>query len=104
MEEIVTAIATSVRNSTSASSDADGSSFTKLVVNGVAFTDDPPPNTRIDLSGVGHVVLNEQIRTGDGVTASAMTVNMIHVHLRDSLTGIETGEIIVGKASSRVGF
>jgi hypothetical protein len=102
--DIVTAIATSVRNSTSASSDADGSGFTNLVVNGIAFNGDPPPNTWIELPGVGHVVLNEHVRTGDGVTASAITVNMIHVYLRDSLTGIESGEIIVGSASSRVGF
>jgi len=59
-------------------------------------------------------VLNEQIPSGDGVTSSALTVNMIHVYLQ-SLTGgtctllgclpgvlTTTGEIVVGSASSSV--
>jgi len=69
------------------------------------------------LPGVGYVVLNEQIPTGDGVTSSGLTVNMIHVYLQsitggivDPLTGqgiggitTTTGEIIVGSATSSVG-
>ena len=55
------------------------------------------------LPGVGYVVLNEQIPTGDGVTTSGITVNMIHVVLLDALTGVQTGEIIIGSASSAVG-
>jgi hypothetical protein len=73
------------------------------------------PNTNISLPGVGYVVLNEQIPTGDGVTSSGLTVNLIHVYLQ-SLTGggctllgclpgvlTTTGEIIVGSATSSVG-
>jgi hypothetical protein len=101
--DIVAAVASSFWNTTGAASDADGSGFTGLVVNGVAFTDDPAPNTRIDLPGVGFAVLNEQATTGDGITSSAITVNMIHVVLQDAITGAQTGEIIVGSASSRVG-
>jgi hypothetical protein len=101
--EIVTAVASSFWNATGASSDADGSGFTGLVVNGVAFTEDPAPNTRIDLPGVGFAVLNEQTTIGDGVTSSAITVNMIHVVLQDAITGAQTGEVIIGSASSRVG-
>ena len=65
---------------------------------------DPAPNTRMDLPGVGYVVFNEQIPTGDGVTSSGITVNMIHVVLQQlGLFGYETtGEIIVGSASSGV--
>jgi hypothetical protein len=79
-----------------------GSSFTNLVVSGVAIGSDdylPPPNTRIDLPGVGYAVLNEQIASG----ASGITVNMIHVVLQDALTGLPTGEIIVASASSSAG-
>ena len=98
-------------------SNADGSTFTNLVVAGVPVTSgDGPvaPNTNISLPGVGYVVLNEQIPSGDGVTSSGLTVNMIHVYLQ-SLTGgtctllgclpgvlTTTGEIVVGSASSSV--
>src|SRR5207244_582805 len=66
-------------------SNADGSTFTNLVVAGVPVTSgDGPvaPNTNISLPGVGYVVLNEQIPSGDGVTSSGLTVNMIHVYLQ----------------------
>ncbi len=91
-------------SSTADNSDAEGSSLANLVVNGTQV-DDPAPNTRLDLPGVGYVVLNEQIPTGGGIT-----VNMIHVVLQQPLLGVlggvtgyqTTGEIIVGSASSSV--
>ncbi len=83
-------------------SDADGSSFSDLVVAGVPVTSGDgtvAPNTRINLSGVGYVVLNEQLRSGDGVSTSGLTVNMIHVYLK-GLFGNTIGQIVVGSASS----
>mgnify|MGYP003579174504 CR=1 FL=1 len=79
-------------------SDGFGSSFANLVVKGVSLSD-PGVNTRVDLPGVGYVVLNEQITTGSGIT-----VNMIHVYLQQTgLLGTRpAGEIIVGSASSSV--
>lgn len=85
-------------------SDGDGSSFSNLVVAGVPVTSGDgsvAPNTRINLSGVGYVVLNEQLRSGDGVSTSGLTVNMIHVYLKNMLGG-SAGEIVVGSASSKV--
>jgi len=92
-----------IASSTIANSNAEGSSLANLVVNGVQVSE-PAPNTRMDLPGVGYVVFNEQIPTGDGVTSSGMTVNMIHVVLQQpGLGGNQTtGEIIVGSASSSV--
>ena len=81
---------------------AEGSSFTNLAVNGVPLGSGdylPAPNTRVNLPGVGYVVLNEQIASG----AAGITVNMIHVVLQNALTGLTTGEIIVASASSSVG-
>jgi hypothetical protein len=111
----VTAIASSYRNAGGAASNTEGSGFVNLVLGGVPVTTDVAPNTRVDLPGVGYAVLNEQTRTGDGVSSSGITVNMIHVVLQ-TLTGggctilgclpgtlTTTGEIIVGSASSRVG-
>jgi hypothetical protein len=112
--DVVTAIASSYKNATQAFSDAEGSGFAGLVVNGVALAADPVPNTRLSILG-GFVVLNEQIRSGDGVTSSGITVNMIHVVLQSVTPGLCTplgctpevtttvGEVIVGSASSRAG-
>jgi hypothetical protein len=84
--------------STVGDANAAGSSLANLVVNGVQV-DNPAPNTRMDLPGVGFVVLNEQIPTSGG-----LTVNMIHVVLQQTQLGIQrtTGNIIVGSATSRV--
>src|SRR5438552_10167066 len=86
-------------SSTISNSNAEGSSLANLVVNGVQVSD-PAPNTRMDLPGVGYVVFNEQIPTGDGVTSSGITVNMIRVVLQQvGLGGAQTtGNIIVGSA------
>ena len=79
------------------------------MVNGVSV-DDPAPNTTMALPGVGYVILNEQIPTGDGVTTAGMTVNMIHVVLQQPILGLlgqvigyqTVGDIIVGSATSSV--
>jgi hypothetical protein len=46
-------------------------------------------------------VLNEQVRSGDGVSTSGLRVNMIHVYLKNLLGG-SAGEIVVGSAKSSV--
>ena len=115
-DEVVANVMSSVGQD-GAFSNADGSTFTNLAIAGVgSLSGDQPvaPNTNISLPGVGYVVLNEQIPSGDGVTSSGLTVNMIHVYLQ-SLTGgtctllgclpgvlTNTGEIIVGSATSSV--
>ena|SRR6267378_2789606 len=98
----VMALASSALTGSAAISDAAGSLLDNLVVNGASIASDVLPNTRIDLPGLGYVVLNEQTLTGDGVSSSGITVNMIHVVLVDALTGAQTGEIVVGSASSSV--
>jgi len=111
----LTATVSSTSNGARATSNALGSTFGDLVVNGVSVTSGDgaiAPNTRMNLPGVGYVVLNEQLPTGDGVRSSGLTVNLIHVVLQ-SLTGggctllgclpgvlTTTGEIIVGSAGS----
>ena len=100
----VLGVAASYVNQQAAGSGADGSTLVDVVVNGVPLAGTPPPNTRIDLAGVGYVVLNEQTPTGNGVTTSGISVNMIHVVLRNALTGLTTGEIVVGSATSAVAF
>jgi len=99
----LSATVSSTSNGAQATSNALGSTLADLVVNGVQLTSGDgavAPNTRITLPGVGYVILNEQLPTGDGVRASGLTVNLIHVVLRDALTGLQTGEVIVGSATS----
>ncbi|HEV2672813.1 MAG TPA: choice-of-anchor P family protein [Gemmatimonadales bacterium] len=97
----VLALATSYANGTAAVSESNGSTLLGLVVNGVWYGDGAPaPNTRLDLPGVGYVVLNEQISSGDGVHDTGLTVNMIHVYLTDPVTGASIGDIVLGGAQS----
>jgi hypothetical protein len=99
--DAVLAVATSYANGAAATSESGGSTLVGLVINGSSYGDAAPaPNTRVTLSGVGYVVLNEQIPTGDGVHASGLTVNMIHVYLTDPILGTPRGEIVVGAAQS----
>jgi hypothetical protein len=110
----------SSRTASGVASNADGSTFTNLAIAGVeSLAGDQPvaPNTNLNLPGVGYVVLNEQIPSGDGVSSSGLTVNMIHVYLQSLVGGIPnpltgqivggvlqtTGEIIVGSATTSVG-
>jgi hypothetical protein len=105
----VVAVASSTIGGDAVNSNAEGSSLANLIVNG-AQVSDPAPNTRMNLPGVGYVVLNEQRVTGDGVTTSGITVNMIHVVLQQPVLGLlgqvigyqKVGEIIVGSANSAV--
>lgn len=100
----ITAVAASHRTSSGAVSSAAGSSIADLIVAGSHLTTGDgivPPNTRVDLPGVGYVVVNEQISSGDGVTSTGLTVNMLHVYLQSPLGN--TGEIIIGSATSSIG-
>ena len=105
--KFVNAVASSTSNGTQSSSNTLGSVLTDLVVNGVPVGIGdvvPAPNTRMELPGLGYVLLNEQSSAGDGITTSGVSVKMIHVVLLDALTGAKTGEIIVGSASSAATF
>ncbi len=99
--KLVVAMSSSTANGSTASSSAEGSTLLGLTVNGVSLGDvTPAPNTPIDVPGVGSVILNEQILSGDGVQSTALTVLMIHV----VLTGALSGNIIVASAHSDVNF
>src|SRR5258705_1448632 len=76
--DVVTAVATSFFDQFTGGSDATGSGFTNLAVNGVPVTEDVAPNTRVDLPGVGYPILNEQIPPADAVRPWGLTVNMSH--------------------------
>jgi hypothetical protein len=80
---------------------ATGSQFVNLVVAGQNISGTPPPNTKIELAGLGYVVLNEQISKVGSSTAQ-LNVNMVHVVVNTkNLLGIPVGaNIIVAHAHS----
>jgi len=87
-----------------ASSNAGGSQFVSLTVNGQSIGGTPAPNTRIGLPGLGFVILNEQIPSRDPAVATGITVNMIHVRItRTNGFGLPVGaNIIVAHAQSSI--
>lgn len=82
---------------------AAGSLFTSLRVNGVAIAANVAPNTRIDLPGFGHVILNKQVQKF-GSSSADLTVIMIHVVItQDNVLGIPVNSnIIVANAHSHM--
>lgn len=68
---------------------------------GITAPSSPAPNTLLLNAGGIRVVLNEQIRSGDGVNSLSLTVNAIHVSLNDvpvSGIGAVTGDIIISQS------
>ena len=98
--EGVTALASSAASGGAAFSDAEGSQLVNVVVNGVSMGSDFAPNTRVDLPGVGYAVLNEQIPSGNGVTSSGLTVNMIHVVLLNAKASEQSARMVSMKAAT----
>src|SRR6267143_1892558 len=102
--QLVVAMSGSTADGSAARSTAEGSTLIGLSINGSTPVDvTPSPNTTIPIPG-GAVTLNEQIPEGDGVHTSGLTVNMIHVVLKDPLTGTITADIVVSSAHSDVNF
>jgi len=69
----------------------------KARIAGLPINADAAPNTRIDLAGLGYIIINEQIpeKTGDHI---GMTVNALHIFITTSnLLGLPIGaNVIVG--------
>ena len=75
-------------------SDADGSQFDGLAIAGVPYDAPVAPNTRVDLPGVGYVLLNAQSTSGHEITVTGL-----RVVLTDGSGGV-IGEIVVASASA----
>jgi len=76
--------------------------FLNLVVNGTAYSA-PLPNQVINIpqadGSLVHIVLNEQIRDGNGTTDTAGTVNAIHVQVFNAVRALTT-DVVVASAHS----
>ncbi len=103
----VKAQANSGATSAGATSNESGSQLAGLTVAGVPISVLPVPNTRISLTGIGYVTLNEVYSvnnslSSNGTRSTLINVNMIHVVVTTpNALGIAVGtEIIVASAHS----
>lgn len=86
-------------------SSSDGSFFKGLVVAGEPISDDVKPNTRIELKGIGYVVVNEQFRNV-GSNSLSLGVNALHVvvnQVNDFDIPVGTGVVVADATSSLAG-
>jgi hypothetical protein len=84
-------------NSTSSGS----SELVNLNINGQTFAVTTAPNQRFELPGVGHIIVNEQNRTGGTGNYSAITVNALHVVINNPTTG-EVADVVIASAHADI--
>jgi hypothetical protein len=75
--------------------------FSSLTVAGLDYTD-AVPNERVDLPGVGYIVLKEEIIGGDGQTTTSIIVRAFRLQVTElNVLGVPQGtEFVVANASS----
>jgi len=99
--DAIKSVSSSISTSGTYSTSSNGTLFTNVNVLGVAISANVAPNTRINLPGLGYVILNQQI---SDVTASSarLTVNGVHVFVTtaNSLNLPVGAELIVAHAES----
>jgi hypothetical protein len=107
----------SAASASGASSNANGTQLAGAVVLGMPINAAPPPNTVIELPGIGFVILNEQFCDDQGTLAhncsdgivlghAGLTVRAIHLAVTapDNPLGLKTSEVIVAEAHSDAFF
>jgi hypothetical protein len=80
-----------------------GTALGALTINASLF-DNPAPNTiLLDLAGIS-IILNEQIRSGDGVTGAGIITNALHARFTNFLlgSGLLNGDIIVSDSRAAI--
>ena len=113
--DLVRSASNSTASASGASSNAGDSKLVGLKVMGTPVLLQPAPNTRVELPGVGFVILNEQFCDGnasaaagcsDGTGHAGLTVRAIHVFVTvpGNAPGLKTGEVIVAEAHSDATF
>lgn len=70
----IKAASSTTRTTTGNSLSSNGTTLSSLVVAGKSVAANSAPNTRINLSGYGYLIVNEQVRS-----ASGLTVNGLHL-------------------------
>jgi hypothetical protein len=107
-------VSNSAADATSASSNAGDSQLVGVTVSGTTVPVNASPNQRVDIPGVGFVILNEQFCDNNaslaarcaGAGHAGLTVRAIHVFVTvpTNPLGLKTGEVIVAEAHSDATF
>jgi hypothetical protein len=109
--DVVRAESSSTATAAGASSNDGGTQLLGLTVNGSSVPVEPGPNQRLELPGIGFVILNEQfcddgaaLASGcaDGMGHAGLTVRAIRlvITVPENPLGVKTGETIVAEAHS----
>jgi hypothetical protein len=77
--DVIKAVANTSANTTTINSTPTGSQFVNLKIAGRSISADVAPNTRVNLPGVGYVLLKSVNKSGDGQTLSRISVEMLTV-------------------------
>jgi len=113
---VVKSKSNSTATASGASSNDAGTQLVGVVVLGTPVSSAPPPNTVIDLPGIGFVILNEQFcdnegtlpNCSDGTVAghAGLTVRAIRLFVTapDNPLGLQTGQVIVAESHSDAAF
>src|SRR3984893_14906901 len=98
----VLAVANTTADATTINSNSDGSAFVNLRILGELVSGTVAPNTRIDLPGIGYVILRRETKSGNGTSAGKINVEMITINVTETNSlGLEVGaRIVVAHASS----
>jgi len=97
----LTSVSSSTNDSGGYDTSAQGTAFAGLRVLGLPVLIAPAPNTRIDLPGVGYVILNEQTRRVTGSSAALRVSALRAVVTETNLLGFDVGTTgIVAQAYS----
>ncbi len=113
--DLVHSVSNSTANGSGAASNDGDTKLLGVTVPGQVIPVEPAPNTRIEIPGVGFVILNEQFcdngaalagHCANGTGHAGLTVRAIHVFVTipSNPLGLKTGEIVVAEAHSDATF
>jgi hypothetical protein len=94
--DAIKAVANVSANASAMKSSSEGSTFLNLRIAGNPIEADVAPNTRVELPGVGHVILKGVSRGGDGERLRTIQVEMLTVVVEENNTfGLPVGSRVV---------
>lgn len=98
----VTAVSKTRVDATSIEGNTADSRFGRLRIDGRSFGTTVGPNTRVNLPGLGFVILNKVTEIGNGKSAGLTTVHMIEIHItKENSFSLPVGsKIVIGHAAS----
>jgi hypothetical protein len=96
------AVANTAITGSAITSSSNGTKFVGLRVAGRTFPGTVPANTHVDLPGIGNVIINREVKGGNGTSSGVITIDMLVINITEQNSlGLPVGaQIILGHASS----